>query len=57
LERIENKKIKFGTIGMNFSEKGYKETKKKNRKINGEKTKNHPNHPKPRGDIKWVEQN
>ena len=42
---------------MNFSEKGYKITKKKNRKNNGEKTKNHPNHPKTRGDIKWVEQN
>ena len=24
LERIENKKIKIGTIGMNFSEKGIK---------------------------------
>lgn len=57
MERIENKKINFVTIGMNFSEKGYKKTKKKNRKINGEKTKNHPNHPKPRGEIKWVEQN
>jgi len=47
LERIENKKIKFGTIGMNFSEKGYKKTKKKNRKLMVKKPKIIPIIPKP----------
>ena len=57
MERIENKKIKFGTIGMNFSEKGIKKLKKKIEKLMVKLLTIVPIIPKPRGDIKWVEQN